>query len=43
METIVLKHQANDRQVFAVGALAAAKFLYNQKENGLYSMDDMVC
>ncbi len=25
METIILKHQANDRRVFAVGALAAAK------------------
>ena len=25
METIVLKHQATDRRVFAVGALAAAK------------------
>ena len=42
LETIVLKHQATDRRVFAAGAVAAAKFLYNQDENKIYSMDDMV-
>lgn len=42
METITLKHQASDRCVYAAGALTAAKFLYNQKENGLYSMNDII-
>ncbi len=42
METIVLKHQAIDRQLFATGAVAAAKFLHNQEENRIYSMNDMV-
>ena len=42
METITLQHQAMDRRVFAVGALAAARFLYNQEDNRLYTMDDIL-
>ena len=39
-EVIELKHTAYSREIFANGAIAAAKFLI-QQENGLYSMDDM--
>ncbi|MBQ9307458.1 MAG: 4-hydroxy-tetrahydrodipicolinate reductase [Clostridia bacterium] len=40
-ERIELKHSAEDRSVFAVGALRAAAFLKDQ-EAGLYSMDDLL-
>jgi len=40
-ESITLSHQAISRSVFAKGALAAAKFLANQKP-GLYGMDDLL-
>lgn len=40
-EIIEIKHSAMSRKVFAVGALKAAKFLFNQ-ENGLYNMDDVL-
>ena len=39
-EVIELKHTAFSRDIFANGAVAAAKFLVEQ-EKGLYSMDDM--
>ncbi len=39
-EVIELKHTAYSRDIFANGAIAAAKFIIQQK-NGLYSMDDM--
>ena len=40
-ETITLKHEAHSRALFADGALAAARFLTEQKA-GLYSMTDLV-
>ncbi len=40
-EVIEIKHTALSRDVFGVGALKAAKYLYN-KEAGLYSMDDII-
>lgn len=39
-ETFELKHTSYSRNVFAEGALKAAKFLVNQS-NGLYNMEDM--
>jgi 4-hydroxy-tetrahydrodipicolinate reductase len=42
-EVITLKHQATDRRVFAAGAIAAAKFLYKQKQNKLYTISDIIC
>ena len=36
-----LKHEAQDRSLFAEGALAAAEFMLG-KEAGLYNMDDIV-
>lgn len=40
-QIITLKHEAQDRSLFAEGALAAAAFLVN-KAPGMYNMDDMV-
>ncbi len=40
-ETIMLKHQAHSRALFAEGAVVAAEFLTKQAP-GLYSMQDMV-
>ncbi len=40
-EVVEIKHQATSKEVFAVGAVKAAKFLYN-KPNGLYSMTDLI-
>ncbi len=40
-QIITLKHEAQDRALFAEGALAAASFLTKQAP-GLYTMDDMV-
>lgn len=40
-ETLTLTHQANDRALFADGALQAARFLVG-KAPGLYSMRDVV-
>ena len=40
-ETITLKHEAENRSLFANGALAAAAFLAG-KSAGLYSMGDIV-
>lgn len=39
-ETFEIKHISYSRNVFAEGALKAAKFIVN-KPNGLYNMDDM--
>lgn len=39
-ETFEIKHTSYSRNVFAEGALKAAKFIVN-KPNGLYNMDDM--
>ncbi len=40
-QIITLKHEAQDRSLFAEGALTAAQFLAKQPA-GLYNMDDMV-
>lgn len=40
-ERIEIKHQAHSRDVFAIGALAAAKWVTN-KAPGLYSMQDVI-
>lgn len=40
-EIIELKHTALSREVFAIGALKACKFM-NNKNAGLYSMDDVI-
>lgn len=40
-QSITLKHEAYTRELFAEGALDAARFLIN-KGPGLYNMDDMV-
>jgi 4-hydroxy-tetrahydrodipicolinate reductase len=40
-ETIELRHSAQSREVFAVGALKACEYLYS-KAPGLYSMDDLI-
>lgn len=39
-ETLELKHTSYSRNVFAEGALKAAKWIINQS-NGLYSMEDI--
>lgn len=41
LETITIKHDAKNRALFANGALAAAKWLVNQK-TGLYGMKDFI-
>lgn len=41
-ERLVLSHRADDRKIFARGALAAARFLYLKREPGLYTMRDVV-
>ena len=40
-ETIILKHEAHTRYVFAKGAIEAAKFIF-YKNKGLYNMNDMI-
>jgi len=40
-QTITLKHEAEDRALFAEGALVAAKFIVNQPV-GVYAMQDMI-
>ena len=40
-QILTLKHEAQDRSLFAEGALAAAAFMAN-KAPGLYNMDDIV-
>ncbi|MBQ3585923.1 MAG: 4-hydroxy-tetrahydrodipicolinate reductase, partial [Synergistaceae bacterium] len=41
LETITIRHDAKNRALFANGALAAAKWLVNQKP-GLYGMKDFI-
>lgn len=41
-ETVELKHVAQSREVFAAGALKAAKFLSGIKKAGKYNMDDLI-
>lgn len=40
-ESIEIKHTAYSREIFAEGAVRAARFLVSQK-NGLYEMDDLI-
>ena len=40
-EEIAILHRATSKRVFANGAIKAAEFLL-QKQNGLFSMDDLV-
>lgn len=40
-EVITLKHQATSKEVFAVGAIRAAKFMHG-KPCGMYSMTDLI-
>lgn len=40
-ETLEITHKSYSRQVFAEGAIKAARFIVNQK-NGLYNMEDLV-
>ncbi len=41
-QVISLKHEAQSRSLFAEGALVAAKFLADCKENKMYNMNDML-
>jgi 4-hydroxy-tetrahydrodipicolinate reductase len=41
-EIIELKHTAMSKDIFGVGALKAAAFIFNQQP-GLYSMKDLIC
>lgn len=41
-EVLEIKHTAYSKQIFAVGALKAAKFLNEIGEPGLYDMNDMI-
>ena len=40
-EVVTIKHKAKNRDVFAKGAILAAKFIVSKK-NGLYNMDDLL-
>jgi len=40
-EVIEVKHSASSKNIFALGAIKAAKFI-TSKEKGLYSMDDLI-
>ena len=40
-QILTLKHEAQDRSLFAEGAMAAAEFMVG-KAPGLYNMDDIV-
>ena len=41
-DTFEIKHTAHSRELFAQGALKAAEFIVNQKENGIYVMNDLI-
>lgn len=42
-EVITLGHSANSKEVFAVGAIKAAKFMYQKLQNpGLYNMEHLI-
>jgi 4-hydroxy-tetrahydrodipicolinate reductase len=40
-EVVSVSHSAFSREVFAVGAIRAAKFLFG-KDNGIYDMNDIM-
>jgi dihydrodipicolinate reductase (fragment) len=41
MEELELRHRADSREIFALGALRAAAFA-TRAPNGLYDMDDVI-
>ena len=41
-EIMEIRHTALSREIFAQGAIAAAKFLIQKKEPGLYNMGDLI-
>lgn len=41
-EVFEMKHSALSREVFASGAIAAARFIANVKAPGMYDMDDLL-
>ena len=41
-EVFEMKHTALSREVFASGAIAAAKFIATVKAPGMYDMDDLL-
>eukprot|EP00922_Rhytidocystis_sp_ex-Travisia-forbesii_P029454 GHVS01043076.1.p1 GENE.GHVS01043076.1~~GHVS01043076.1.p1 ORF type:complete len:297 (-),score=37.56 GHVS01043076.1:169-1059(-) len=41
-ETLTIQHKAHDRDVFAAGALTAAKWLTSKKAPGFYTMEDVL-
>lgn len=41
-EIISLSHSAQNRNLFADGALKAAEFINSQQKNGMYSMEDLI-
>ena len=41
-EQIRLVHEARDRRVFAAGALAAARWLVQEKRRGVFTLDDFL-
>ncbi|MDR1390351.1 MAG: 4-hydroxy-tetrahydrodipicolinate reductase [Treponema sp.] len=41
-DTIELRHTARSREGFALGAVIAAEWLYEKKERGVYTMEDVV-
>lgn len=40
-EELRIMHHANNREIFAMGALIAAEWLFMKNENGLFSFDDV--
>ena len=40
-EVLEIKHQANSKEIFAVGAVKAAKFIVG-KPSGMYNMSDVI-
>jgi 4-hydroxy-tetrahydrodipicolinate reductase len=40
-ETILLRHTAHDRRVFARGAIKAARWLFDKNRPGLYDLSDL--
>lgn len=40
-ETLEIRHTAINRQVFARGALKAARWLFDKKQSGLYDLSDL--
>ena len=41
-EVFTIKHSALSRDVFASGAIAAARYIAGVKSPGLYNMDDLL-